>query len=113
MNKASFCFTRVDTETQPRRTPRAARAETRAHAQEQTQPEAADWFQEVPRGKMVPCPLCLEEFHEDVIQGHAATCDPTREPEERRTRRNRQVSIGKQGNKNEWTRFRGHKIIKN
>ena len=95
-SKAWLCFTRVDTETQGRRTPRAVRAETRAHAQDRTRPEAGDAFQEAPAGEMVPCPLCSEEFHEDVIQGHAATCDGPREPEERRTRRNRQVSVSKQ-----------------
>ena len=94
--KAGFYFPRVDTETQLRRTPRAARAETRAHAQERTRPEAGDAFQEAPTGKMMSCPLCYEEFHEDVIQGHAATCDGPRETEERRTRRNRQVSVSKQ-----------------
>ena len=91
LNKTRSCFTRIDTETQVRKTPRTARAETRAHAQEQTQQEAGDGFPEAPTGEMVDCPLCGVKFHEDVIAGHAATCDGPREPEERRTRSNRQV----------------------
>ena len=70
----------------------------RARAESRSQAQAAEEFQQIDYGKLMPCPICGKEFHEDVLERHASECtdfptndEPLQQQAESRTTRNRQV----------------------
>ena len=78
---------------------RKTRAEARAQSAEARAQMADEPFDDIVLGKMLPCPICGKQFHEDLLERHASECTdfptedepPLQLQADHRATRNRQV----------------------